>query len=46
MFDKVEKKYVMCIMCVSLTDFPEPPSDLASMFYHFEPNNDFANKNN
>jgi hypothetical protein len=39
MFEKVKKKYVICI---SLTDFPEPPSVLASMLYHFEPDNDFA----
>jgi hypothetical protein len=42
MFEKVKKKYAICIICVSLTDFPEPPSVLTSMFYHFEPDNDFA----
>jgi hypothetical protein len=28
--------------CVSLTDVPESSSVLASMFYHFEPDNDFV----
>jgi hypothetical protein len=28
----------------SLTDFPETPLALASMLYHFEPDNDFAIK--
>jgi hypothetical protein len=43
MFEKVKYTiYSMCIICVSLTDFPEPPSVLASMFYHLEPDNDFA----
>jgi hypothetical protein len=37
-----EKVCHICIICVSLTDFPEPPSVLASMFYHFKPDNDFA----
>jgi hypothetical protein len=41
MFEK-KKKYVICIIWVSLTDFPEHPSVLASMFYHVEPDNDFA----
>jgi hypothetical protein len=41
-FEKVKKKYAICIICVSLTHFPEPSSVLASMFYHFEPDNDFA----
>jgi hypothetical protein len=37
MFQKAKKKYVICLICVSLTDFPEPSSVLPSMFYHFEP---------
>jgi hypothetical protein len=41
-FEKVKKKYAICIIWVSLTDFPEPPSISASVFYHFEPNNDFS----
>jgi hypothetical protein len=44
MFEKAKKKYVIFIIYISLTDFPEPPSVLASMFYHFEPDNDFAIK--
>jgi hypothetical protein len=36
------KKYAIWIIYVSLTDFPEPPWVLASMFYHVEPDNDFA----
>jgi hypothetical protein len=44
MFKKVEKKNAICIICISLTDFPEPPEGLASMFYHFQPdNNTFFN---
>jgi hypothetical protein len=42
MFEKVKKKYDICIICVSLTDFREPPSVLASMFYNFELDKDFA----
>jgi beta-galactosidase beta subunit len=42
MFKKVKKKYAMCIICVLFTDFPESLSVLTSMFYHFEPDNDFA----
>jgi hypothetical protein len=43
MFENVEKNYAICIICVSLTDkFPGPSLVLASMFHHFEPNNDFA----
>jgi hypothetical protein len=43
MFEKVKKKYIACIICVSLTDFPEPSSDLASISsIIFEPDNDFA----
>jgi hypothetical protein len=40
MFEKVKKMYAICIICVSLADFPEPSLFLASMFYHFEPDND------
>jgi hypothetical protein len=32
MFEKVKKKYSIYIICVSLNDFPEPLSVLASMF--------------
>jgi hypothetical protein len=42
MFEKVKKKYAICIIFVSLTDFPELPLFLASMFYYFEPDNDYA----
>jgi hypothetical protein len=42
MFEKAKKEYAICIICISLTGFPELPSVLASMFYHFEPDNDFA----
>jgi hypothetical protein len=38
MFEKVKKKYAICIIYVSLTDFPEPSSVLASS----EPDNDVA----
>jgi hypothetical protein len=31
-------------MCLIITDFPEPSLVLASMFYHFKPNNDYANR--
>jgi hypothetical protein len=39
---KTSSKSMSCIICVSLTDFPEPSSVSASMFLHFEPDNDFA----
>jgi hypothetical protein len=39
---KSQEKYVVCIIYVSLTDFPELPSVSASIFYHFEPDNDFS----
>jgi hypothetical protein len=42
MIEKVKKKDAICIICISLTDFPEPSSALASVLYHFEPDNDFA----
>jgi hypothetical protein len=42
MVEKVKEKYSICILCVSLTNFPEPLSVLAFMFYHFEPDNDYA----
>jgi hypothetical protein len=42
MFEKSKKKYAICIIYVSSTDFPEPPLVLASMVYHFEFDNDFA----
>jgi hypothetical protein len=37
-------KYAICIICVSLTNFPEPPTVLASIFYHFKLDSDFAIK--
>jgi hypothetical protein len=42
MIEKVKKKYAIFIIWVSITDFPEPSLVLASMLYHFEPDNDFA----
>jgi hypothetical protein len=42
MFEKFKKNYAICLICVSLTDFPEPHYFLASMFYYFEPDKDFA----
>jgi hypothetical protein len=33
MFQKVKKMYAIYIIYVSLTDFPEPPLVLVSMFY-------------
>jgi hypothetical protein len=39
-FEKVKKKYAICIISVSLTDLQEPSSVSASMVYHFKPNND------
>jgi hypothetical protein len=42
MFEKVKKKYAICIIWVLVTDFPGPSSILASMFFHFEHDNDFA----
>jgi hypothetical protein len=40
---KTLSKSMSCIICVTLTDFPEPSSVLlASMFFHFEPDNDFS----
>jgi hypothetical protein len=42
MFEKVKKKHVICIICVLLTDFPERSVVSAPMFFHFEPDNDFA----
>jgi hypothetical protein len=40
-FEKVKKKYAICIICISLKEIPEPQG-LASTFYHFEPDNNFA----
>jgi hypothetical protein len=31
------QEHAICLICVSLTYFPEPSFVLASMFYHFEP---------
>jgi hypothetical protein len=31
MFEKVKKKYAICIRCVSLTDFPEPSSIILNL---------------
>jgi hypothetical protein len=31
MFEKVKKKYAICIICVSLTDFREPASSVLSI---------------
>jgi hypothetical protein len=41
MFKKVEKSMPYAYV-YSLINFPEPSSVSASMFYHFEPDNDFA----
>jgi hypothetical protein len=39
---KIRENVYHILICVSLTDFPEPPSVLASMFYHFAPDSDFV----
>lgn len=42
-FETVKKKYAICIICVSLTDFQETLWVLDSMFYHFKSTTIFSN---